>query len=154
MPEATKSSKATVVVGCRYPHGLLLRVFDMVKANEVLPGGRQQTVEVAQPRPLQIKLAGYANPLIPVAADGRGQYGVTRNVPADFFAEWLKQNKDSDIVKNRIVFAADDDSELKAAGKDFRGERMGLEPLDPAAKDPRTPSKIKPGKAPDEEAAA
>jgi hypothetical protein len=131
MSEAASRSKSTVAVGCRYPHGLLLRVFDMVGQREPLGGGRFADVKVAQARAEQVKLRGYLDPSIPLAVDSKGKYAVTRDVPADFFERWLKDNADSDIVKNEVVFCADSESELKAKGRDFKDERNGMQPVDP-----------------------
>lgn len=156
MPEVTANkptSKASVLVGCRFPSGLILRIYKMVSGTEVMPGGRTQTVKVAAPV-AEARLRGYADPSKIIAIDPRGRYGVTE-VDAGFFEQWLKDNAESDLVKNGIVFAADTEGDLKAKAKEMRGERTGLEPLAPGdKKDERISKKIAPVKAVDEEAAA
>jgi hypothetical protein len=61
--------------------------------------------------------------------DIRHGVGLTYGVDADFFAEWLKQNKDSDFVK--FVFAqSPKPGEIEAQAKDYRSLKTGLEPID------------------------
>lgn len=39
---------ASVTVGCKLPHGLTMRVFDMVETQEPVMGGGFRAVKVAQ----------------------------------------------------------------------------------------------------------
>lgn len=131
MSNAIGSTKASVLVGCRFPAGLVLRVFKMVPQTETLSGGRTQTTKVAS-LAAEVRLKGSASRESPIAVDLRGRYGVTE-VPSEFWAEWLKQQgPDSDLVKGHIVFAADTRDDLKAINREVGKELTGLEPLDPS----------------------
>ena len=132
MSDATKTTKASVLVGCRFPAGLVLRLFTFADQKEVLPGGRTQSVKVAVPTPAkEVRLKGSANRESIVAQDLRGRYGVTE-VPSDFWEAWVKQQgPDSDLINNHIVFAAENAADLKAMNREIGKEPTGLEPLDP-----------------------
>ena len=56
---------------------------------------------------------------------------LTPNIPAAFWAEWLKQNRDSAVVRNGIIFAQAKQIDVVAEAKEKIGVRTGLEPLDP-----------------------
>ena len=129
MTDASKSTKASVLVGCRFPAGLVLRIFKMVEQSEVLPGGRTQRTKVAAPLS-EVRLRGSAQKDAPVAKDLRGLYGVTE-VSREFWDEWVKQQgPESDLIDNHIVFAADTRDDLKAINREIGKEPTGLEPLD------------------------
>lgn len=125
-----ESAADVVIVGCRHPHGIILKLYDMVDTRESAGNGRFQTIKVARPRRDVVTLKGYADKRVPVAVDGVGMYGTTRDVPARFFAEWLSQNKESPLVTGGIVFAAESEADFKAMAREYRKETTGLEPLD------------------------
>ena len=58
-------------------------------------------------------------------------YALTHNVDADFWAEWLAQNKDSDMVRNHMIFAHVKTDEAKAMAKGGEILRSGFEEIDP-----------------------
>jgi hypothetical protein len=74
-------------------------------------------------------------------------YALTPNVDAQWFAEWLRQNAQSPLVKNGCVFAYATEASVKDAAKDRKEFRSGLEPLNVAVDtkgqplDPRIPRK-------------
>lgn len=130
MSNAKGSAKASVLVGCRFPAGLVLRLYEMVDQQEVMPGGRTHTVKLSQPTGREVRLNGYADPEKIIAVDPKGKYGVTE-VPADFWEQWLKDNQNGDLVKNQVVFAKSNKEDLKALGKEIASEKNGFEPIDP-----------------------
>lgn len=128
----------TCTVGCRLPNGLILRLYTMVEHDEPLIGGNgHKTVKRAQPlfqdgKPKEIKLNGSARFVgKEMPHDIRNGAGLTFGVDADFFAKWMADNKDSEIVKNGLVFAQTKAGEIEAQAKDHRQQVTGLEPLDP-----------------------
>ncbi len=144
MPEAaTKPTPSAIVPGktgnkisvvLKHPHGLILRVFDMVDGHEPLPGGGTKTVQRAQPRADKVFIRGYLDkydPAMPPLSIG-SRFAVTHNVDKDFFELWLKQNHDHDAVVNGILYASESPEDAAASirekEKDFTS---GLEPLDP-----------------------
>jgi hypothetical protein len=79
-----------------------------------------------------ITLNGFANPVgAPARSITYGRYGITRGVPVDIWETWLEQNKDSDLVRNGLIFALGDDIDALYEAKKRTALRSGLEPLEP-----------------------
>jgi hypothetical protein len=97
----------TVTVACKLPHGLHLDV-----------AGKRVTVE------------GTNSSVI------IGGHGITRNVDKAFFDEWLKTNKDSDVVKNELIFAHEKDASTAAEANEKEDNRSGFEGINPEAPAP------------------
>ena len=140
MPEQKPSSAgAKVTVACKLPHGLILRLFEMESANEPVMGGGYREVKRARQTGSTVRVNGNAVPFgvrpdHPIVAG----YALTHGVDKDFFDEWMKQNRDSDIVKNHLVFAYERAESARDAAKDHAKQRSGLEPIEPDT-DPRLP---------------
>jgi hypothetical protein len=60
-----------------------------------------------------------------------GGAALTFNVDADFFAEWMKQNADAEIVKKGLIFAHAKDT--AGLARESAGLKSGLERIDPDA---------------------
>lgn len=123
----------TLTVGCKLPNGLVLQVFDMEEhAVPVLGGGtKMEKRAVPAKAGMRLKLNGWARrPNDPFRHPIMHGVALTHNVDADFFNEWLRQNRDSDVVKNGVVFAATKDSEVAAQAKDKATLRSGFEEVD------------------------
>ncbi len=97
----------TVTVACRLPQGLHL---DIVKHGEL----RQR-----------VTLNG-SNSAHAVAG-----YGITENVPKDFFDRWLAAHGELPAVKNGLIFAHAQKVSTEAQATEQAGLKSGLEPLDP-----------------------
>jgi hypothetical protein len=68
-------------------------------------------------------------PRRPLMTEGDAGYALTYNIPADFWEQWLDQNKDTDMVRNRLIYAVatlDEACEIAAENKDVDS---GLGPL-------------------------
>ena len=131
----------TVTVACKMPHGLELRLFNMVDKREIGQGGNTFMIKEAQEVGERVRLNGFAHPQnkapkSPIV----GGYGLTFGVSKDFFDHWLEQNRDSDIVKNGLVFAHSKPGHTEGKAEEQKGIRSGLERLDPT----RPPPGIKP----------
>lgn len=110
---STISGTATVIVGCKLPHGLVMelgKVGDEKYKRHVLFGanGNSKGAIVA------------------------GGFGIT-TVPADFWEQWTKKNRHLELLKNGAVFAQEGLEDTKAAAVATAGIRTGLEPLNPQA---------------------
>src|SRR4051812_37597048 len=126
----------TLTIACKIPNGLILQTFAMEDHDEPVFGGGFRTVKRAvKTHHAPVKLNGparFAGKDLP--HDIKGGYGLTYNVDADFFAEWIRQNKDEPYVKNGMIFAqpsgktADIDSQIKENLK----RKSGMEPLNPS----------------------
>lgn len=150
-PGPKRGSGDVVTVGCKLPAGLILRVFDMVDTPEPVMGGGTRMSPMARELPQRIELKGYAVPFgQPVNRPIFGRFALTNNVPRDFFELWLHQNKDTEIVKNGLVFMEDSEDAARDHAKEFKTLRSGFEALNTESKDakgrytdPRMPARIK-----------
>lgn len=116
--EAAKETVSSTMmnVTCKLPHGLVLRLYDMVpgddgKKTPVIKGG-------------EVVLAG-AN-----ASQIYGGFGLTQ-VPTDFWEEWVRQNKSLPALANGLLFAEPKRDRAIDRAEDQSDAKTGTEPLDP-----------------------
>jgi hypothetical protein len=156
-PMMTSSSSLTVSVASKLPFPLILRTFDMVPKWD--DGGKRE-IKVAQQRPGTFRIHGAGNPIEP-RKDGAqviGGYAITHNVPIDIWKAWYEDNKSSDLVINKLIFANEKAADVEDRAKNNAAmARTGLEPLNPAKiikagqrvpADPRIPHVIDPNDGP------
>jgi hypothetical protein len=133
----------TVTVACKMPNGLTLRLFAMEEHTEPVMGGGHRTFQKAVDVGARVVIAGTATPFGSAPkAEVVGGYALTRNVDADFFAKWMEQNKDSALVRNKLIFAHAKTDTARGAAAEMAETRSGLEPLMPDT-DPRIPKNVK-----------
>lgn len=101
------NSTATVTIGCKLPHGLILDL----------------TLPAQPPRRYRIKGRNSARII--------GGYGITQGVPKSFWDEWLEKNRALSFVKAGLVFAEGNLASARDHAKDGDKLRTGLEPIDP-----------------------
>lgn len=126
----------TVTVACKYPPGLILRMMKQVDKRETSPMGTREfkqwepapeiePIVIAGPGGvpfgLGVRLGG---PII--TADG---FALTSGVPKDFWDEWARQNEDSELIKNKLLFARATD--VESVARENGKAVTGLEPTDP-----------------------
>jgi hypothetical protein len=129
MADVKSNASSKVTVACKLPHGLLLRNFRMVEVHETVPGGFA-TVKRAEQIGATIKINGTAFPFGQIPRyQIVGGYALTPNVDADMFAKWLTDNADSDIVKNNLIGAFQNNALARDWAKEHRALKNGLEPL-------------------------
>lgn len=138
---------STVTVACKVPNGLILRVFDMVEGTEPILGGGSRPTKVARQRPETATIKGFSVPRGPdfdyeKAPQLAGGFALTPGVDADLFELWLEQNKESQLVREGLIFAHEKTGSAVAEAKEKADLLCGLEPLNPD-KDPRAPRGIK-----------
>lgn len=95
-----------VSVGCKIPSGLHLDL----KTND---------------GPQRVTLVG-AN-----ASRIVGGYGITENVPAEFFNEWMRRNAKHAAVVNGLIFAHSETKSAESMARERATNVTGLEPVDP-----------------------
>jgi hypothetical protein len=120
----------TVTIACKLPNGLILRVFKLEKSQEATPLG-QHDIDIARDTGKRITIAGNAaphgkSPLAPIS----GGYALTHNVDADTWEQWLAANINSDLVRNKMIFAHAKQNELDAEARANETRLSGLERLD------------------------
>lgn len=123
----------TVTVACKLPHGLRLRLFDMVDASEPVMGGGTRTFKRAQEIGEPVVIRGYrAMPFLEREEGAKfpnGGYALTPGVDKEFWEKWLEQNQDLEAVKNNLVFAAGKTENARAEAVGFVDQLCGLEPM-------------------------
>lgn len=141
-----------ITVACKLPNGLILKLFEMRDTEELVMGGGVRTVSKAfQMDRTPVELTGSRSASQSILHIGG--YALTPNVDAQFFAEYLRQNYDSDIVQNRLIFAHESRDHIEGQAKDAAEVKSGLEPLNPDG-DSRAPQRVKTAKLNEEAAAA
>jgi hypothetical protein len=123
---------ATVAVACKLPHGLVMRVFDMVETQEPVMGGGYRAIKVARERAKRVTLEGWSHPQN-MAPNSQivGGFALTPNVDKEFWDAWLAQNAELDAVRNGLIFAHEKTMSLEAEARDKTTLKSGLERLDP-----------------------
>ncbi len=128
--KAPNASAGKVMVACKMPHGLHLRLFTTRMANEPSPGGTREVQQSQQVGPGVFvrgnAVAQGATLPYPVI----GGYALTE-VDEDFWKKWEAQNADSDIVKNKLVFANRGSDHVTGQAKEQAGEKSGFERINP-----------------------
>jgi hypothetical protein len=69
-------------------------------------------------------------------------YAMTHGVDADFWEKWKEQNKTTDMVRNKMVFAQEDLEDAKAEAAENRSRDSGFGPIKPDS-DKRMPKKVR-----------
>ena len=140
---ASLPESGVVTVACKLPCGLILQLCQMEEMREPIPGGGFKITTVARRIGDQVVL----NPArVPFGVTPEykiiGGYALTENVDAQFFAEWLRQNSDALIVKNKLIFAYEKDATVVAAAREHKSVQSGFEPINMNG-DPRMPKDIR-----------
>lgn len=81
---------------------------------------------VAEVNGQQVTFNGWHDNLIKGA-----EFGITEDVPKEFWEAWKEANKSLPLVKNGHVFAQEKQKNLKAEIKENTGRKAGAEQLDP-----------------------
>ena len=128
-----------VTVACKVPNGIILRLMRMVDMAEPVMGGGTRMVKQAQPTGAAFTVRGPAIPFGQIPSfQIIGGYALTEGIPGDFWDTWCEQNKDSDLLKNKMMFAHERHATVVGLAEDRKDIRSGLEPLNPN-NDPRNP---------------
>lgn len=133
----------TVTVGCKLPHGLILRTYKMDEYEEPVFGGGKKLSRIAIATGEQHVVAGVAKmpgeerefPLV-------GGFALTHGIPSDFMELWMKQNADLPAVKNGLVFCHSQEASARSIAKENTANLSGLEPIDPK-KPPQVSRRVK-----------
>jgi hypothetical protein len=131
-PNAVASD--TVTVACKLPHGVVLRLFDVVPRQETRNDGTTTMTTVAVEREeTRVVIKGTMSllgkePRMPTVFD----FAITPGVPRRIWEEWLSQMAGSDMVKNRLIFASETSARASDEAKEYVTHRTGLEPVDQA----------------------
>jgi hypothetical protein len=99
--------------------------------------GSHVTVGCKLPNGLHLDFNEPGKPLRRITVKGTndshviGGFGITENVPEEFFSEWLKRNKDMPVVKNGLIFGLPKTESTEAKAAEMKSVKNELEPIDP-----------------------
>lgn len=120
-----------VTVACKVPNGLLLRIGNWQDYNvsDRFGGTRAEKIWVPVGEPVKINgpARGFGEPPRHPEQDG---FALTHGVDADFFAKWMHDNADLDVVKHGLIKAHEKPMELKAQTREAAHVKSGMEPLE------------------------
>lgn len=118
----------TVTVACKLPNGLHA---DLMDAASGRPIKRVTFIGSAAARSLE-RADDKGNPVdMEPLSIVRGGFGLTHNVPADFWEAWLAQNADYEPVRKGLIFASAKGDSARDQANDQAEIRNGFEPIDP-----------------------
>ena len=124
----------TVTVASKLPHGLIIRLHRMEDFPVRKPDGstvmEKRAVEIDNTR-VEIKGANsllQEQPKMPMGVP----FVLTHGVPKDIWDAWMFEFRDSDMVRNGLIFAASTTARADDQAKEQKGIRTGFEAIDPA----------------------
>jgi hypothetical protein len=127
---------SVVYVASKLNNDLLCRLFEWVDGQEPGPTG-PRAVKVSRQivrdgEPLQFLLKGH-NPgptaRLPSGFIIEPRYRTTK-VARELYELYVEQNRDSDLLRNKVIFAASTESDINAMIKEHESSiRTGLEPI-------------------------
>lgn len=122
----------TVTVACKLPNGLQLQLQRFEERPSQIYGGGVRMERIAIFYGPVVIVGGTASPygMHPKHRMSNG-YALTPNVDAEFFAKWVEQNKELEVVEKQMIFAMAKDDSLVSKTKEMEKVRTGLEPVDP-----------------------
>lgn len=128
----SKGNSETVTIACKLPHGIVLRAFHMAEVSEPVMGGGSREVKKAQQIPGEFTVLGVSFPQNG-APRGRMEFGfaLTMGCPRELWERWLKDNKDTPMVKNGLIFAHGSEKSAVSEAREKEAQRSGFERLDP-----------------------
>ena len=128
---SSKPATGTRVVNvfCKFPGGLILRAGAMREYTMPSPLG----APIRELRFVEMARHKVNGPAAPFGIQPRspviGGYAITKGVPKDLWDAWYEANKDADYVRNRIIYAEEDESYGRDKAYEQRSVETGFEPL-------------------------
>lgn len=136
-PDTKNKFTGTVTVACNVPSGVVLRLHRPMnnpahRKDDNREPEKLWIVDATKP-PIRVRgpNVGRGSDAMSIRHAIAGGYGLTSNVPRQFWEDWLAQNKDNPIVLNRMIFAMPTagEAEKEALKADAKS---GFEPMNPA----------------------
>lgn len=124
-------ARDVVTVACKLPSGFIMREFaERTEIEQVMGGGtREITVHRETGHQVVIKGAAYRiGDTPPILVNG---YRLTPDVPKPLWDNWYAANKNSDLVKNHLVYANAERDSVKAWSREHESAQTGFEGIDP-----------------------
>lgn len=124
----------TVTVASKLPMGLILQLHNKgTRMVPVLGGGlHEETFWTKRNGAKTFVVQGCSFPHNKgPASQIAGGYAITHGIPKAFWDEWLDQQRESDIVKNGMIFAHSETASTISQANEMENEKSGMERLDP-----------------------
>lgn len=112
---------AKVSVGCKLPNGLQITLEKLTES--INADGH--TVKRYVPIGAKVLLKGTNTSVI------FGGYGITEDIDADWFTQWLKDNADYEPVRLGLIFMQSTPAKAADAAKERVDVLSGFEPMNP-----------------------
>jgi hypothetical protein len=129
------TTRRTVTVACKLPHGIKIRDYIEGKFHENVMGGGTRPVKVFRPVGPVIRIKGPQVPTVFIRlVEVVGGYAITDGIDADVWGRWLNWNKDSDAVTRNLIFGDEKRDKVLARAREFASIKSGVEPLDVSMK--------------------
>lgn len=123
----------TVTVACKLPAGVVLRVFEMIDHTEPVLGGGVRATKLSR-ETSRVTIKGTAVPFGKAPpGEGLGGYALTYGVDAALWEAWYHANQNSDLVRNKLIFAHEDSDKVSGAAKDLAENESGMEGVNPTS---------------------
>jgi hypothetical protein len=131
MTDAQPLVPEVVTVACKLPHGIKIRMYAKREEREQVLGGGVRDVTIWRPTGKYIRIKG---PNVPAQyralVEVIGGYALTSNVPADVFEHFMEHNKDSEFVKNNMIYGHKQRGRVISWAREHERQKTGVEPLD------------------------
>lgn len=128
------TSNATVTVASKAPFDIILKLYDLVELSEPVMGGGYRTFKQYQERlsvkPIVIQGNSWAQNQGP-HQQIVGGFAITHDVPKAFWDEWYEANKNSDYIRNELIFAHTEARSVTSKATDMKEVMSNIERLDP-----------------------
>jgi hypothetical protein len=132
---AAEKSTGSVFVACKLPHGIVIRDFQEGTAFENVLGGGTRKFKVFRPVGKRIRIKG---PVVPQEfirlVEVVGGYAITEGVPAEVWRRWIEWNKESDFIRNSMIYGHESKDRVTGWAKERAALKSGTEPLDVSMK--------------------
>lgn len=124
------AAQSTVFVASKIERGIYLQLFAPVTQQRRLLGGGmdKEVVQMRQPQQYRIKPTLLGPGLIPnyPIIDG---FSITKDIPSQFWREWVEQNKQFEPYTMGLIRAFDTEADAMAYAREYAGLRTGREAL-------------------------
>lgn len=132
---AALTTRKTVTVACKLPHGIKIRDHEEGVTHENVMGGGTRKQKVFRPVGPVIRIKG---PLVPKEfirmVEVVGGYAITEGVDAVVWDKWIRWNREATFVENQLIFGDESGDKVRGWAREHAGVRSGLEPLDVSMK--------------------
>jgi hypothetical protein len=142
MADNLAKTRETVIIGCKLPNGLLLEIGYSTTARG--EGNGSLKVElVKHPDYASYQIKGWnahteemRNTLIKAGSDTGLPHGLNttpylnRGVPKAFWERWVAEHKRSWLIKNQVLFVANDDKSAASLVAESKDTPKVFEPID------------------------